>query len=106
VIGVVGRELCEELGIRLGTADDLAGRLTPLGVGFDLLRLRPEICLRLDLSEHEYPHGGPHLSASEFQDRYLVELSANSMNTFWETHPPETLTPAAAATIGLLEACS
>ena len=106
LIGVVARELSEELGIRLGTADDLAGRLTPLGVGFDLLRLRPEICLRLDLNRHEYPPGGPHLSASEFRDRRLVELSAASMNRFWQTHPPKTLTPAAAATIGLLEACS
>ena len=103
VIGAIVRELAEELGIRLDVAGDLARRLRPLGVGFDLLRLRPEICLRLDLNDDEYPTGGPLLSAQEFQERSLVELSTSSMEAFWKTHPPEALTPAAAAAIALLE---
>ena len=103
VIELVDHELHEELGIRLPASAELASRLKPLGVGYDLLRLQPEICLRLDLDTHEYPPDGPLLTPSEFQERCLVELSSGAMNAFWESHPPELLTPAASATIALLE---
>jgi 8-oxo-dGTP pyrophosphatase MutT (NUDIX family) len=103
VIALVERELSEELGVRPDTPAALAARLKPLGIGFDLLRLRPEICLRLDLEEHEFPREGPFLTRGEFQDRCLVALSGSSMSAFWERHPPELLTPAAAAAIALLE---
>lgn len=60
VTDVVRRELAEELGISLGPGGSpLRARLAPLGIGFDLLRLRPEICVRLDLDEDEVPSEGP-----------------------------------------------
>jgi len=104
VIDVVERELSEELGVRVGTSEALSARLKPLGIGFDLLRLRPEICLLLDLSEQELPPQGLFLAPGEFQNQCLVELSDSSMSEFWASHPPEILTPAAAAAIALLEA--
>jgi 8-oxo-dGTP pyrophosphatase MutT (NUDIX family) len=106
VIRVVKRELAEELNVHLDSEDDLAGRLEPLGIGFDLLRLRPEICLRLELQDAEAPSSGPVLSSLEFQERALVETSGTSMAAFWQSHPPEILTPAAAAAIALLEEVS
>jgi 8-oxo-dGTP pyrophosphatase MutT (NUDIX family) len=103
VLALVERELAEELGITLGNATDVRSRLVTLGVGFDLLRLRPEICLRLDLESHEYPPGGPVLTPDEFQQRALIPLSAEGIEAFWKAHTPEMLTPAAAATVALLE---
>jgi 8-oxo-dGTP pyrophosphatase MutT (NUDIX family) len=104
VIEVVERELSEELGVRIGLGEPLTGRLKPLGIGFDLLRLRPDICLQLDLVEQEIPRQGLALGQAEFQDQCLVELSSSSMSEFWASHPPETLTPAGTAAIALLEA--
>jgi 8-oxo-dGTP pyrophosphatase MutT (NUDIX family) len=103
VIDVVERELCEELGVRLEEPAALSTRLRPLGIGFDLLRLRPEICLQLDLTAQDIPAEGIVVAPGEFQDRCLVELSNAGLSEFWDRHPPETLTPAAAATIALLE---
>ena len=103
VIALVRNELSEELGIELLRPDRLEHRLSILGVSHDLLRLRPEICLRLDLQEGEYLPDGPHLSSREFQDKDIVELSINGLLDFWRTHPPERLTSAAAGTIALLE---
>jgi len=104
VIDLVERELSEELGIEVGQSEELSSRLESLGLGFDLLRLRPEICLRLDLLEQEIQRQGLVLAREEFQDQCLVELSDSGMSDFWRSHPPHTLTPAAAATIALLEA--
>jgi hypothetical protein len=103
VIELVRRELSEELGIELPSPNRLTERLKTLGVGHDLLRLRPEICLRLDLEEGEYHTDGPRLTPREFQDRALIELSIDGLEDFWRTHPPQTLAPAAAAAIALLE---
>jgi 8-oxo-dGTP pyrophosphatase MutT (NUDIX family) len=103
VIALVRHELSEELGIELPPPDRLEQRLRTLGVSHDLLRLRPEICLRLDLEQGEYPPAGPSLSSREFQDIDIVELSTIGLQDFWRTHPPETLTSAAAGTIALLE---
>lgn len=103
VISLVGRELDEELGVHIRDQAELARRLRTLGVGFDLLRLRPEICLRLDLELDECPVGGPALSPQEFQDRALLELSPAGFERLWHAYPPDALTPAAAATIALLE---
>lgn len=103
VIALLRGELSEELGIELPPPDRLEQRLRTLGMSYDLLRLRPEICLRLDLEDDEYPAGGPELSPQEFQARELVELSPSGMERFWSTHPPATLTPAAAGALALLE---
>jgi 8-oxo-dGTP pyrophosphatase MutT (NUDIX family) len=104
VIDVVERELSEELDLRIGTSRELSTRLIPLGIGYDLLRLRPEICLRLDLRQGDLPRQGLLLASGEFQEQCLVDLSTEGMSKFWASHPPRTLTPAAAAAIALLEA--
>ena len=104
VIALVELELFEEVGVRLAPPSTLASRLKTLGIGFDLLRLRPEVCLRLDLQEREIAPGGPSLSTREFRSCSLLELSEPSLRTFWGLHPPSAITPAAAATIALIEA--
>jgi 8-oxo-dGTP pyrophosphatase MutT (NUDIX family) len=103
VLDVVERELSEELGVHIDAAQ-LSARLSLLGIGYDLLRLRPEICLRLDLLERDLPSQGPLLDLGEFQSQRLIGLSQSSMSEFWASHPPRTLTPAATATIALMEA--
>ncbi len=90
--------------MRLVPPSTLAGRLRTMGIGFDLLRLRPEVCLRLDLHEREIAPGGPSLSTREFRRCSVLELSEASLRAFWELHPPGAITPAAAATIALIEA--
>jgi hypothetical protein len=102
VIALLLAELSEELGIEL-PPERLANRLRTMGLSHDLLRLRPEICLRLDLEPGEYPAGGPELSPQEFQAKDMLELSSAGMEHFWSTHPPATLTPAAAGALALLE---
>jgi 8-oxo-dGTP pyrophosphatase MutT (NUDIX family) len=103
VLELVERELSEELDVHVGAAGELSARLRLLGIGYDLLRLRPEICLRLDLNERDLPSQGLLLTPNEFQAQCLIGLSELSMSEFWTSHPPQTLTPAAAATIALLE---
>ena len=103
VEGAVRRELEEELGVALD-ATELTGRLAVLGLGYDLLRLRPELCLRLDLDPTELPHGRPQLDAAEFESHRLIELAPPALDSFWRRHPPEVLTPAAAAAVALAEA--
>ena len=76
----VQRELSEELGAP-------AGPPQPLGVGFDLRRLRPELCWTLELYSEE------------------VELGEEFVEASWidpEARWPEPLTPAAAAVLALL----
>lgn len=101
LLATVGSELWEEIGVRLDR-EALATRLLPLGVGFDLLRLRPELCLRLDLGASEAPDGQPNLSDDEFEDRQEVPL--DELPAFWVRHPPSLITPAAAAALALIEA--
>jgi len=55
------RELYEELGV---TA---AGAARPLGVGFDLARLRPELCWTLELDSEEIKLG-PEFSEARWND--------------------------------------
>ncbi len=100
---LVERELSEEVGVRLNAASSPASRWKVLGVGFDLLRLRPEICVRIDLHDDEVPESGLRLDEGEFQDSLLLELTRPAISEFWRTHPPQTVTPAAAAALALLE---
>ena len=72
-------------------------------MGFDLLRLRPEICVRIDLHDDEVPESGLRLDEGEFQDSLLLELTRPAISEFWRTHPPQPFTPAAAAALALLE---
>jgi 8-oxo-dGTP pyrophosphatase MutT (NUDIX family) len=92
-------ELCEELGLAL----EDPGRLTMMGIGWDLLRLRPEVCLRLDLTVAEAFPTAAAVSDSEYVEARRISLTSEGMGEFWSAHPPPTVTPAAAAAIALLE---
>lgn len=87
------RELDEELGV----APELV-RLTVLGYGYDLLRLRPEICLRVDL-----PSVHVRVADDEFTATDRLALTPDALERFWREHPPADLTPPAAATLALAE---
>lgn len=83
------RELAEETGV---------GQTGPprlLGVGFDLTRLRPEICLQVEAG-----NAAVRVAGVEFDDGELVPLQWESL---WQRFGPDDLTPAAAATLALLE---
>ena len=104
LIAAARRELTEELGVRVAEAE-LERALVPLGIGWDLLRLRPEVCLRLDLDRAPTRAGraGGLLEAEEFETAKLLALDRESLRSFWPDHPAELLTPAACATLVLLE---
>ena len=102
VLAAVERELQEELGVRL-TARELERRLEALGVGWDLTRLRPELCLRLNLLADEAER--VELSESEFELRREIELSDEALAEIL-SGDATALTPAAAATLALLGASS
>ncbi|RJK97732.1 NUDIX domain-containing protein [Vallicoccus soli] len=97
----VATELREELGVVLDAAD-VARRLVVLGLAHDVRRLRPDVCVRLDLRAGEVPPGGPHPHPSEYDDRDLVPLDA--LPALWARRPPGTLTAPAAGTLALLGA--
>lgn len=89
LVSAMLRELAEETGITAPPAPSL------LGIGVDMLRLRPEICLHVAAVE-----APALLSTDEFDRRALVPVGGLRM---WRRFPPERLTPAAAATLALLE---
>lgn len=91
----VRRELDEELGVELSDGS----HLHVLGLAHDLLRLRPEICLRLDLDQWT----GLPASILEFDRFALVGIDPDGLSQFWADHPPDLLTPAAAGAVALLE---
>lgn len=103
VLATAAKELREELGIGLAPLD-LRARLLVLGVGYDLLRLKPEICLRLDLEPHELAGRRLGLAPAEYSEAQIVPLDARGFARFWRERPPATLTPAAVASVALLEA--
>ena len=81
VVDQIERELEEELGL------DAGREARALGLGFDLLRLRPEVCWRLEaLEEPELRLG------EEFTEVRWIDPTGD-----W----PEDLTPAAAAALAL-----
>ncbi|MCU7728091.1 NUDIX domain-containing protein [Actinoplanes sp. KI2] len=96
----VSRELAEELGVEVGPAE-VARRATVLGIAHDLLRLRPDLVFRLDLTPAEAR--AVTAGDGEFADVQQVELSAGGIERFWTAHPPSVLTPAAAGAVALLE---
>ncbi|MDQ1711196.1 MAG: hypothetical protein QOE45_646 [Frankiaceae bacterium] len=104
----VENELGEELGVPPAAAATLAARIRVLGVAHDLTRLRPEVCVRLDLSATEAALVEPALRgverSPEFAAFALIEITAEGLAAFWRDHPPGTVTPAAAGAVALLEA--
>lgn len=101
VADTVATELLEELGIRIAPAE-VAERLVRLGLVHDLLRLKPDLVVRLDLSPDEVPD---QLEAvSEFSELAFVPTDRPGLAAFWSAHPPGVLTPAAAGAIARFEA--
>jgi 8-oxo-dGTP pyrophosphatase MutT (NUDIX family) len=95
------REFTEELGVSLPND----AQLIELGIGWDLLRLRPEICFWLDLPGTDdlvssVTEGGGN---GEFGYRWLADVGGTNWDKMWEVLPPEAVTPAATATLALLE---
>lgn len=103
VLATAAKELWEELSLELSTGA-LRDRLAVLGVGYDLLRLKPEVCLRLDLDTIDLRGRRLIPSPSEYSRLRLFDVSPAGLDAFWRDHAPDELTPAAAATVALLEA--
>jgi len=102
IVESVRRELAEELSIAVGTAE-LTERLRPLGLAIDLLRLRPEVCVRFDAADEEIDTLSLELAADEFNTARVVGMSPQDMNSVWSELGPPNLTPAAAGAMALLE---
>jgi 8-oxo-dGTP pyrophosphatase MutT (NUDIX family) len=98
VVDGARRELAEELGVEL-SMHDLAHRATLLGVAHDLLRLRPEICLRLDLDAAESAQIRDRRPPSEFASVERVGL--RGLSNFLESSAAADLTPAGAGALAL-----
>jgi len=98
----VRTELAEELGV-LFPVDEMDERLEVLGVAVDLLRLRPEICLRLNLEGTETASVGHIPSAGEFAAITEVTVESSGLASWWDRMTPDSLTPAGAGALALLE---
>jgi 8-oxo-dGTP pyrophosphatase MutT (NUDIX family) len=94
------RELAEELKLR---REVRPAELRVLGVAFDLLRLRPDVCLHLRLTEDDVDGSQLTLPGDEFSRVELVPLIPAGLADWWEGHPPASVTAAAAGALALLE---
>jgi 8-oxo-dGTP pyrophosphatase MutT (NUDIX family) len=105
----IATELAEELGVTV-RPDAVEARAQVLGLAHDLGRLRPDLVVRIDLTEDdlteddltgaelgfEPPRGG------EFDDFEQVELSVPALDGFLRSRPSDRITPAAAGALQLL----
>jgi len=96
----VSRELAEELGVEVSPAE-VADRAELLGIAHDLLRLRPDLVFRLDLTPAEAQTVTTSTGDGEFAE--VRQVAVAGLAPFWRAHPPTVLTPAAAGAIALLE---
>ncbi len=94
------RELAEELPLLQVTG----AQMKVLGVGFDLLRLRPEVILRLDLTEKAALPPEDALDQSEYVESQLIDLTTQDLEQFWSSRNPLNITPSGVAAVALLEA--
>ena len=98
--GTAIAELREELGL-----DAASQRLRLLGVGFDLLRLVPEVVYRIDIDAD--PEAV--LAAAPREEHDAFELHAiapdGTVPTIWSRFAPLELAAPGAAAIALLEDC-
>ena len=95
------REFTEELGVAFPDG----AQLVELGIGWDLLRLRPEICFWLDLigTDEAVSSVVNGRGDGEFGYQWLADVGGTNWETAWSALPPEVLTPAAAVALALLE---
>jgi 8-oxo-dGTP pyrophosphatase MutT (NUDIX family) len=94
------RELAEELKMRRQVQP---AELRVLGIAFDLLRLRPEVCLHLRLPADDFDGSQLTLAGDEFSRVELVPLSPAGLADWWGGHPPGCVTAAGAGILALLE---
>jgi hypothetical protein len=102
IVESVRRELAEELSIAISSAE-LTDRLRPLGLAIDLLRLRPEVCVRFDTANGEIDITTLKLAEDEFKSQRVVGMSLRGMDNVWCELGPSNVTPAAAGAMALLE---
>ncbi len=96
----VSRELAEELGVTIAP-DEVARRGEVLGVIHDLLRLKPDVAVRLDLTAREAL--GLTAGDGEFVELGQFDITAQGFDDFWAARPPSTITAPAAGAVALLE---
>ncbi|BCY09310.1 NUDIX domain-containing protein [Actinoplanes sp. L3-i22] len=96
----VARELVEELGVSISPGE-VGRRAQVLGVVHDLLRLKPDVVVRLDLTAEEAL--GFNAGDGEFVEFQEFDITAEGISDFWATHPPDTLTAPAAGAVALLD---
>jgi 8-oxo-dGTP pyrophosphatase MutT (NUDIX family) len=90
-------ELREELGVPAPAP----AAFSMLGLGWDLGRLLPEVCLRVDL----HADGAALVATAPRTEHAELRLwPLDDLAALWAAHPPGTLSPAGAAAIALLEA--
>jgi 8-oxo-dGTP pyrophosphatase MutT (NUDIX family) len=82
IAGALAREAAEELGVAVD-----AGAARMLGLGWDLLRLRPEVCLAIEVDALPAGAGGDEFDAVE---------------AFGPGEAPAALTPGAACALSLI----
>ena len=98
LLHTIADELAEELGITL-TAAEVGARATVLGICHDLLRLRPDVVVRLDLGPDERPDH--RVDGQEFDELRMVPLDA--LGDVWGQLPPGDITAPGAGALALLE---
>jgi hypothetical protein len=101
IAATVATELLEELGLMIDP-DRVAGEMVVLGLVHDLLRLKPDLVVRLDLSAAHRP--AELAAVSEFSELAFIPADRDGLAAFWAAHDPSILTPAAAGAIALFEA--
>jgi hypothetical protein len=95
---MICRELEEEVGISMTPAEVAhSGRV--IGLAHDLLRLRPDIVVQLDIASPVDLSG----STEEFGRFVTVAIESGPLEAFWESHAPTQITPPAAGAVALLE---
>jgi 8-oxo-dGTP pyrophosphatase MutT (NUDIX family) len=93
-------ELREEAGLE--TSQVPTDAISVLGYGFDLLRLRTEICVAVSLPAAT-PRDNGSAASAEFSSTRAVRLNEAGLASFWQECSPGTTTPACAAAVALLE---
>ena len=95
-------ELVALAGAPVAELERLVTGMRVLGFGHDLLRLKPELCLVAELERLPVAAPGGELAPAEFERSLRVPIGAG-FEPLWRRFGPDDLTPAAAATIALLE---
>lgn len=100
IVSTILREVHEELGLSLSAGEvERAG--TVLGLAHDLLRLRPDIVVRVNITSEVLARK---VRDDEFSELLTVPISSIVTSRFWVDYRPTALTPSAAGAVALLAA--